>query len=137
LSIGWKATSDTILKAHCHGFDVHFVYRATQLVTIAFSETTVFSAGSFNGTVARVLPNGHDSSTISFSFSGASSIDFNSGLVVAHGPTLFAGPDDPTTAEWEGALFLASGNTVADPANGTFLSSTRPVRDLCAELAAA
>ena len=77
-----KATSDTILKAHCHGFDVHFVYRATQLVTIAFSETTVFSAGSFNGTVARVLPNGHDSSTISFSFSGASSIDFNSGLVV-------------------------------------------------------
>jgi hypothetical protein len=125
------------LADRCQGFDVRLDYTATQNVQIVFPSGQFITAGSFKGSVTRIEPDGSDGPRISFNFSGAGRFDFANDVATAWGPWELDSPDDPTTQQWEGQLYLVRGRTVWSPSTVTILSSTTPIRNLCTELAAA
>jgi hypothetical protein len=101
---------------------------------VVIFEDALLTTGSLRATVTRILPDGSDGESIAFNISGQGRLTFSDGLMHAHGPWELDTPDDPTTPEWEGMLVLVNGYTVFDTNPLDVLSSTTPVRDLCAEL---
>jgi hypothetical protein len=129
------STVTVLLGDLCEGFDVRADVIFGQNNVVTFDNGTVLSTGSVRARITRILPNGSDGASIALNISGQGRLDVNTGLVSAHGPWELDHPDDPTTPEWEGKFLFVNGNTVFDPATADVISSTTPVRDLCAELA--
>ncbi len=121
----------------CQGLDVRLDYTANEATLITFPDGTAITAGALRGSLTVIEPDGTDGPSVYFNFSGAGRIDPANGVAYAHGPWALQGFDDPTTPQWEGLAVLVNGNTVFRLDNSNVISTTTPVRDLCAELAAA
>ena len=135
--------TSTILHGEC-GFPVREDSVARQgVVQVFFDQNgeprTVHVAGSFTGTLTRVLPDGTDGTSLRINFSGPGNIDPASGDLSGRGPWLIGSPDDPGTAEFDGFLWLVRGQISASMDALTHVltihSTTGNVTDLCAALA--
>ena len=135
--------TSTILHGEC-AFPVREDSVARQGVVQVFFDRngeprTVHVAGSFTGTVTRVLPDGTDGTSLRINFSGPGNFDPASGDLSGRGPWLLGSPDDPATPEVDGFLWLVRGQVSAsiDPDTGvlTIHSTTGNITDLCAALA--
>jgi hypothetical protein len=136
-------SSSTILHQEC-GFPVREDSVSRQGVVQVFFDRngeprTVHVAGSFTGTLTRVLPDGTDGTSLRINFSGPGNFDPTSGDLSGQGPWLIGSPDDPATAAFDGFLWLVRGQVSAsmDPNTGvlTIHRLTGNVTDLCAALA--
>jgi hypothetical protein len=130
-----KFTDTFVLDDRCQGFSVRVDIGGTQGVRIFFSDAEFIIAGSLKATFTRLLPDGSDGPSVSFNISGPGRINVDAGLIYGHGPWEFDRGDDPATPQWEGEIILANGNLVYDINTMEVVSSTVPVRDICAELA--
>ena len=135
--------TDTILHGEC-GFPVREDSVSRQGVTQVFFDRsgeprTVHVAGSFTGTLTRVLPDGTDGTSLRINFSGPGNFDPSAPTLSGQGPWLIGSPDDPATPEFDGLLWLVRGQVSAsiDPATDvlTIHNTTGNVTDLCAALA--
>lgn len=131
--------SSFILSGNCEGFDIR-IDDVAQLSTSRDLGNGLFTtAGAINGTVTRLNPDGSDGASLALNWSGPGVIDSVNNVVYARGPWLITNFDDVTTPAFEGFAYLVRGvtvfNTFIDSPNVDLVSSTAPVRDLCAELA--
>jgi opacity protein-like surface antigen len=128
-----------VLSGTCQGFDIRVDQDSRQGTSRDLGNGLITTSGAITGTVTRLNPDGSDGASVSMNFSGPGVIDTVNNVVYARGPWLISNFDDPATPAFEGFMYLVHGRTVFNTfpdTNGVELvSSTAPVRDVCAELA--
>ena len=127
-----------VLSDTCQGFDVRTDQDLRMSTSRDLGGGLITTTGAITGTFTRINPDGSDGASVRINFSGPGIIDTVNGVVYARGPWAISRADDPATSEWEGALLLIHGvstfNVDFSTGDATFVGSTAPVRDLCAEL---
>ena len=105
--------TQTVLHTEC-GFDVLEETKVGENLVQTFYDRngdlrTIHVAGSFHGTLTNV----DTGESIQLNFSGAGTIDPETGALTGHGPFFISSPDDPTTPEFDGYMVLTTGTTAA------------------------